>query len=258
MAPKKKKSAAASDSSGVSPSASPPPPGTGQHQKKLLAATVAFGTVKKQVGCNDVFVEKLDISYHGKEICNNATLMLYHGHRYGLVGANGVGKTTLMDVLGSGEIPFPERVDYYYVTSEVEACEATPLEMVMRADQEKVRLETELEELALLGDDDNVASRLEEIYARLDELDADTAEARAGRILFGLGFDAKMQQRPCSSFSGGWRMRVSLAQALFINPTLLLLDEPTNHLDIEAVVWLEGYLAKFKKILFMSPTPKIS
>ncbi|EPY37291.1 ATP-binding protein cassette, sub-family F, member 2 [Strigomonas culicis] len=92
---------------------------------------------------------------------------------------------------------------------------------------------------------------MEEIYKRLDELEADTAEARAGKILFGLGFSKDMQRRPTKSFSGGWRMRISLAQALFINPTVLLLDEPTNHLDIEAVVWLEHYLSRFSKILFM-------
>jgi ATP-binding cassette subfamily F protein 2 len=78
-----------------------------------------------------------------------------------------------------------------------------------------------------------------------------TAQARASRILFGLGLTDAKQSRPTSSFSGGWRMRIALAQALFQNPTLLLLDEPTNHLDVEAIVWLETYLAKYNKILLM-------
>jgi ATP-binding cassette, subfamily F, member 2 len=128
----------------------------------------------------------------------------------------------------------------------------TALQAVLKSDVEKELLEKELEELAL-GDqeDEKIMARLDAVYARLDELDAETAEARAAKILNGLGFTAEMQNRPTSGFSGGWRMRIALAAALFRNPTLLLLDEPTNHLDIEAVVWLERYLARFKKMLIM-------
>ena len=92
--------------------------------------------------------------------------------------------------------------------------------------------------------------RLQALYERLDELDAATAEARASAILHGLGFTPKMQKMPTKSFSGGWRMRVALARALFLQPTCLVLDEPTNHLDMEAVFWLEDYLAQWSKILF--------
>lgn len=174
------------------------------------------------------------------------------GHRYGLVGPNGCGKSTLLRVLGCHEIPFPSHVDRYFVSHEVEASEMSALDAVLAVDKERENLDLEIEDLALADQEDpTVLSRMEDIYKRLDELDADTAEARAGKILFGLGFTKEMQRRPTSSFSGGWRMRISLAQALFINPTVLLLDEPTNHLDIEAVVWLENYLSKFKKTLFM-------
>ena len=91
---------------------------------------------------------------------------------------------------------------------------------------------------------------MQALYERLDELDAATAEARASAILHGLGFTPKMQKMPTKSFSGGWRMRVALARALFLQPTCLILDEPTNHLDMEAVFWLEDYLAQWSKILF--------
>ena len=109
-------------------------------------------------------------------------------------------------------------------------------------------LEAQLETLASA---EGAETLMDKIYERLDELDPATAEVRASKILFGLGFTDDIQGRVTSSFSGGWRMRISLAQALFQGPTLLLLDEPTNHLDIEAVVWLESYLAKFDKILLM-------
>ncbi|CAG9572767.1 putative ATP-binding cassette protein subfamily F,member 2 [Leishmania major strain Friedlin] len=215
-------------------------------------AMVSFANPVYRQGVNDILVEKLDISYQGNAILENATLNLVSGHRYGLVGPNGCGKSTLLRVLGCHEIPFPSHVDRYYVSQEVEASDMSALDAVLAVDKEREKLESEMEDLAL-GDqeDPHVLSRLDDIYKRLDELDADTAAARAGKILFGLGFTKEMQRRPTKAFSGGWRMRISLAQALFINPTVLLLDEPTNHLDIEAVVWLENYLSKFKKTLFM-------
>ena len=207
---------------------------------------------KAQRGKRDVVIEKLDISFQGKVLCENATLQLFYGHRYGLVGVNGCGKSTLMNALGAGEIELPPELDYYHLRHEVEASETiTALQMVLKADKEKELLEKEMEELVLLDEDEAIAARLEYIYGRLDELDADTAETRAARILYGLGFSTERMHWPTKSFSGGWRMRIALAQALFTNPTLLLLDEPTNHLDIEAVVWLESYLKRFNKILFM-------
>ena len=124
-----------------------------------------------------------------------------------------------------------------------------------RVDKEKNKLETEAELLndiiAVDPDNSEAMNRLNTIYERLDGMDASTAETRASKILSGLGFTPFKQAQPTKSFSGGWRMRVALARALFIQPTLLLLDEPTNHLDMEAVVWLEDYLSKWDKILFM-------
>ena len=221
-------------------------------EAKSSGAMVSFASPAFRQGVNDILVEKIDISYQGVQLLENATLSLVNGHRYGLVGPNGCGKTTLMNVLGCHEIPFPSHVDRYHLSQEVEASEMSALQSVLSVDTEREKLEKEIEELACADqDDENVCARMDAIYKRLDELDADTAECRAGKILFGLGFTPEMQQRPTKSFSGGWRMRIALAQALFINPTVLLLDEPTNHLDIEAVVWLENYLSKFNKILFM-------
>lgn len=250
---KKKQEAAAACAAEVPPSV-PSGTSTSAEAKEGLSsgAMVSFANPVYRQGISDILVEKVDISYQGNAILENATLNLVTGHRYGLVGPNGCGKSTLLRVLGCKEIPFPSHVDRYYVSQEVEASDISAIDVVLSVDKEREQLESELEELMMADqENENVLHRMEEIYKRLDDLDADTAESRAGKILFGLGFTAEMQKRPTKSFSGGWRMRISLAQALFINPTVLLLDEPTNHLDIEAVVWLEGYLSKFKNILFM-------
>ena len=218
---------------------------------KESGAMVTHAATGYRQGVMDVLVEKLDISFQGRTITENATLNLSYGHRYAIVGVNGCGKSTLINVIGCREIALPPKLDLFHLNAEVDASDTvSALEAVLAVDTERQLLEVELEEL-VLQDDISAAKRLDEVYARLEELDADTAESRAAKILFGLGFSADMQARPTSSFSGGWRMRIALAQALFTNPTLLLLDEPTNHLDIEAVVWLEKYLEKFKKILLM-------
>ena len=132
----------------------------------------------------------------------------------------------------------------------------TMASMSTQVDDERKALEAEAEKIndALADADEDeqehLNQRLQALYERLDELDAATAEARASAILHGLGFTPKMQRMPTKSFSGGWRMRVALARALFLQPTCLVLDEPTNHLDMEAVFWLEDYLAGWSKILF--------
>merc|ERR1719411_885096 len=111
-----------------------------------------------------------------------------------------------------------------------------------------MRLEKLADELATLEDEES-QDYLMEVYERLDEIGAETAEAKASHLLKGLGFDAAMQNKKCKDYSGGWRMRIALARALFIKPHLLLLDEPTNHLDLEACVWLEEELKTYKQIL---------
>lgn len=134
------------------------------------------------------------------------------------------------------------------------------MEAVLDVDVEKKALETEADTLTHLLEKadhldetqmEEINERLCELFEHLDELGAETAEARAATILFGLGFTPAMQRKATRDFSGGWRMRIALARALFLSPSLLLLDEPTNHLDVEAVIWLESYLANFKKILLM-------
>ncbi|KAH7422806.1 hypothetical protein KP509_12G026600 [Ceratopteris richardii] len=138
-------------------------------------------------------------------------------------------------------------MDIYHLSQEIEATDLPALQAVVNVDEERIRLEKEAEILA--AQDDGGGEVLERVYERLEAMDASTAEKRAAEILYGLGFSKSMQQKKTRDFSGGWRMRIALARALFMNPTILLLDEPTNHLDLEACVWLEETLKKFSRIL---------
>ncbi|WP_420344507.1 ABC-F family ATP-binding cassette domain-containing protein [Paenirhodobacter sp.] len=187
-----------------------------------------------------------DISYavEGRPLFDQASAVIPDGHKVGLVGANGAGKTTLFRLirgelaLESGEISLPARARIGGVAQEVPSSSKTLLDTVLEADTERSAL---MAEAAGATDPHRIA----EIQTRLADIDAWSAEGRASAILKGLGFDAQAQLRPCSDFSGGWRMRVALAGVLFAQPDLLLLDEPTNYLDLEGALWLESYLAKY-------------
>lgn len=196
----------------------------------------------------DIKVSGLSMSFYGSELLQDTHLELNCGRRYGLIGANGSGKSSLLHAIANREIPVQDMIDVFLLAREMPASEKTALQCVMEVDQVRVRLEKLAEELAH-STEDGSQEELMDVYERLDDLGADTAEAKAGFILHGLGFTRDMQQRQCKDFSGGWRMRVALARALFVRPHLLMLDEPTNHLDLNACVWLEEELKTYKRIL---------
>jgi len=224
-----------------------------------IVATFGTNENKIQPNAKQIFIENLAIQFHGKELIVNSSLTLSYGNRYGLVGLNGSGKSTLLRALASGMVPRPKNIDVYIVEKGIDPTDKTALEAVLEADIEKIELEEEADMLSeKLGDEsvseedqNGITDRLNEIFERLDELGAETAEVRAASILDGLGFTPEMQKKCTKDFSGGWRMRIALARALYINPTFLVLDEPTNHLDMGAVVWFEEYLKKFEKILLL-------
>ncbi|XP_047175179.1 ABC transporter F family member 1-like [Vigna umbellata] len=195
----------------------------------------------------DIRIESLSVTFHGHDLVVDSELELNYGRRYGLLGLNGCGKSTLLTAIGCRELPIPDHMDIYHLTREIEASDMSALEAVISCDEERLKLEKEAE--ALAAQDDGGGETLERVYERLEALDASTAEKRAAEILFGLGFNKQMQAKKTRDFSGGWRMRIALARALFMNPTILLLDEPTNHLDLEACVWLEENLKRFDRIL---------
>ncbi|XP_072994565.1 ABC transporter F family member 1-like [Typha latifolia] len=195
----------------------------------------------------DIHIESLSLTFHGHDLIVDSELELNYGRRYGLLGLNGCGKSTLLTAIGCRELPIPDHMDIFHLTREIEASDMSALKAVINCDEERLKLEKEAEKL--VAEEDGGGETLERIYERLEAIDASTAEKRAAEILYGLGFNKQMQAKKTQDFSGGWRMRISLARALFMNPTILLLDEPTNHLDLEACVWLEETLKKFDRIL---------
>jgi len=211
-------------------------------------ARACTGSLAIHPMARDIKIANFSVTFHGAELLVDTKLELSVGQRYGLIGANGSGKSSLLAVLGNREVPIQDHIDIYYLSREIPASDKTALQAVMEADAERLKLEKLAEELVHMEDDES-QEYLMEVYDRLDELGADTAEAKASHILKGLGFDKKMQEKKCKDFSGGWRMRIALARALFIKPHLLLLDEPTNHLDLEACVWLEEEFKSYKQIL---------
>nr|WP_245404803.1 ATP-binding cassette domain-containing protein [Ancylobacter gelatini] len=186
----------------------------------------------------------------GRLLIDHATVAIPEGARVGLVGRNGTGKTTLFRAitgdlaLESGDIRIPSGARIGQVAQEAPAGPERLIDVVLAADTERAALLTE-------RDITQDPARIAEIELRLVDIDAHAAPARAARILAGLGFDDAAQQRPCSEFSGGWRMRVALAAILFAEPDLLLLDEPTNYLDLEGTLWLQDYLARYPRTVLI-------
>tara|TARA_Y100000746_G_scaffold20595_1_gene15945 strand:- start:82 stop:1923 length:1842 start_codon:yes stop_codon:yes gene_type:complete len=189
-------------------------------------------------------IENISYRIGGKTIFKNSTATIPSGHKVGVVGRNGIGKSTLFTLLKdeiqieSGNITIPKKSRIGSMDQEVPGTEKNLIETVLEYDVERDLL---LKEAKLATN----PTRVSEIHLRLADIDSHTAEPRASSILKGLGFGNESQLRPTKSFSGGWRMRVALAGLLFSKPDILLLDEPTNFLDLEGVFWLEKFLYKY-------------
>ncbi|OHW90663.1 ATP-binding subfamily member 3 [Colletotrichum incanum] len=212
----------------------------------------------------DIKLDNIDVSIGGQRIVTDTDLTLSYGHRYGLVGHNGVGKSTLLRALSRRELPIPPHITILHVEQELTGDDTPAIQAVLDADvwrkvllKEQAEITQKLADIesqrAGLADTSADAARLDkereaqdnrlgDIQGKLAEMESDKAESRAASILAGLGFSAERQQYPTKTFSGGWRMRLALARALFCEPDLLLLDEPSNMLDVPSIAFLSNYL----------------
>ncbi|KZZ92370.1 ABC transporter-like protein [Ascosphaera apis ARSEF 7405] len=215
----------------------------------------------------DIKVDGIDVSIAGTRILTDTTLTLAYGHRYGLVGQNGIGKSTLLRALSRREVAIPTHISILHVEQEVRGDDTPALQAVLDADvwrkhllkeQESITqqlndLEAERSKMAdtsseakkLDAEREGLDKTLNDIHGKLSEMESDKAEPRAASILAGLGFSVEAQQKPTKAFSGGWRMRLALARALFCEPDLLLLDEPSNMLDVPSITFLSNYLQSY-------------
>ncbi|KAJ6788340.1 hypothetical protein PWT90_06332 [Aphanocladium album] len=215
----------------------------------------------------DIKLDNIDVSIGAQRILTDTTLTLAYGHRYGLVGNNGVGKSTLLRALSRREVAIPTHISILHVEQELTGDDTPAIQAVLDADVWRKVLMREQEELtaalaeleakrAPLADTSADAAKLDleketmdtklgDVQGKLAEMESDKAESRAASILAGLGFSPERQQFATKTFSGGWRMRLALARALFCEPDLLLLDEPSNMLDVPSITFLSGYLQSY-------------
>lgn len=221
-----------------------------QQDEHGLSDRVTTGVLDSLETSRDIKLSSVSLLFHGKVLIQDSTLELNYGRRYGLLGENGCGKSTLLKSIAAREFPIPEIIDIYLLNEPAGPTEYSALEYVVReAENEMKRLEQLVEDLIVKEGPE--CPQLEGIYEKIDEMDPSTFESRAAVILTGLGFNSVTINKKTKDMSGGWRMRVALAKALFVKPTLLLLDDPTAHLDLGACVWLEEYLKRFDRILIL-------
>ncbi|KAK5134905.1 ABC transporter ATP-binding protein arb1 [Meristemomyces frigidus] len=221
-----------------------------QEDKDGISDRVTTGVLASLEASRDVKITSASLVFHGKVLFNDTTIEVNYGRRYGLLGENGCGKSTLLKAIASREFPFPDHIDIYLLNEGAEPSnDGALLWVVKQAEAELKRLEDLAEKI--LEDEGPDTPKLEELYERIDGMDPSTFHTRASLILTGLGFNKTTMDKKTKDMSGGWRMRVALAKALFVRPSLLLLDDPTAHLDLEACVWLEEYLKKWDRTLIL-------
>lgn len=243
------------------------PDNTQSYEEFFMAVNPLQLGADAQSKSKDIKVDSIDVSISGKRILTDTTLTLAYGRRYGLVGQNGIGKSTLLRALSRREVSIPTHISILHVEQEIMGDDTPAIQAVLDADVWRKHLLAEQDKISkqlaaiegersTLADTSKDAARLDleregldttlsDIHAKLNEMESDKAESRAASILAGLGFSPERQQYATKTFSGGWRMRLALARALFCEPDLLLLDEPSNMLDVPSITFLSNYLQTY-------------
>ncbi|KAH8666711.1 putative positive effector protein GCN20 [Xylariales sp. PMI_506] len=244
------------------------PESTQSYEEFYMAVNpLQLGIGGGQSKSKDIKIENADVSIGGQRILTDTSLTLAYGHRYGLVGNNGVGKSTLLRALSRRDLPIPTHISILHVEQELSGDDTPAIQAVLDADvwrkvllREQTEITAKLANIesqrASMADTSTDAAKLDrerealdqklgEIQDKLAEMESDKAESRAASILAGLGFSPERQQFATKTFSGGWRMRLALARALFCEPDLLLLDEPSNMLDVPSITFLSNYLQTY-------------
>ena len=224
-----------------------------QKRQKEAIEEITLNHNKDESHKVDINVPTFTLHIGGKTLLDDATLKISFGHRYCLIGRNGIGKTTLLNHIVRKEIDgIPKNIQIVHVEQEVIMNENPLLDEILSCDVERTKLLKELDEINNKiqhtkneKEIKSLSEKLVLVNKNLEEIDASQAETYAKHILLGLGFNEEDFNKKTKNFSGGWKVRISLAKALFVKPDLLLLDEPTNHLDMNAVMWLEDYLIKW-------------
>jgi len=219
-------------------------------EKTKISARTATGEWAATPKSRDIKITSFSVSYYGRPLVQETDLELNYGRRYGLIGSNGSGKSTILGAIADKEVPIPDFIDTFLLREEAEASDRTALQAVVDRSMDEIK-RLEAEEERIMENEGPDSEELQLIYDRLEALDPSQLETRAAELLHGLGFNKVQIKKQTKDLSGGWRMRVALARVLMVSPRLLLLDEPTNHLDIEACVWLEEYLANYPHTLVM-------
>ncbi|MFG1488889.1 ATP-binding cassette domain-containing protein, partial [Oceanospirillum sp. HFRX-1_2] len=200
-----------------------------------------------------ITLEGLSLQRGSLSLLQNTSLIIHRGQRIGVVGSNGAGKSSLFKLLlgelhqDAGDLLIPAQLRIAHMAQEVHARDKTALEYVLDGDKPLRKVQDALAKAEAEGDNHAIAR----LHAELETLDGYTAPNRAEQLLLGLGFTMEQTQQPVQSFSGGWRIRLNLAQALLMPSDLLLLDEPTNHLDLDATLWLENWLKQYPGTLLL-------